>query len=63
MRKHHPDNECIKRRHLEYLRVAKQLSEASVDKAAAAIAAFELSTGIPLTYCILGFGIFQLARQ
>lgn len=45
MRKHHPDNERIKRRHLQYLREAKRLSEASVDQAAAAIAAFEASTG------------------
>lgn len=45
MRKHHPDNERIKRRHLQYLREAKRLSESSVDQAASAIAAFEASTG------------------
>lgn len=45
MRKHHPENERIKRRYLTYLREAKQLSVASVDQAAAAIAAFEVSTG------------------
>ena len=44
MRKHHPENERIKRRYLLYLREAKRLSEASVDHAAAAIAAFEEST-------------------
>jgi integrase len=45
MRKHHPENERIKRRYLTYLREAKRLSVASVDQAAAAIAAFEVSTG------------------
>ncbi|PJK31339.1 tyrosine-type recombinase/integrase [Minwuia thermotolerans] len=45
MRKHHPENERIKRRYLTYLREAKRLSETSVDQAAAAIAAFEASTG------------------
>lgn len=45
MRKHHPENERIKHRYLIYLREAKRLSEASVDNAAAAIAAFEASTG------------------
>ncbi|WP_417514752.1 tyrosine-type recombinase/integrase [Minwuia sp.] len=45
MRKHHPDNERIKRRHLQFLREAKRLSEASVDQAASAIAAFEASIG------------------
>ena len=43
--KHHPANERIKRRYLIYLREAKRLSEASVDQAASAIAAFEGSTG------------------
>lgn len=43
MRKHHPENERIKRRYLHWLREAKQLSETSVDQAAAAIAAFEES--------------------
>lgn len=45
MRKHHPENERIKRRYLQYLREAKRLSESSVDQAAAAIAGFETSTG------------------
>lgn len=44
MRKHHPENERIKRRYLLFLREARRLSEASVDHAAAAIAAFEAST-------------------
>ena len=45
MRKHHPDNERIKRRYCIFLREAKGYSEASVDRAASAIAAFEASTG------------------
>lgn len=45
MRKHHPENERIKRRYLIWLREAKQLSPSSVDKAAEAIAAFETATG------------------
>ncbi|MEA1940675.1 MAG: tyrosine-type recombinase/integrase [Pseudomonadota bacterium] len=44
MRKHHPENERIKRRYFIYLREAKRLSEHSVDQAAAAIAAFETAT-------------------
>lgn len=44
MRKHHPENERIKRRYLTFLRGAKRLEESSVDDAAAAIAAFEEST-------------------
>lgn len=44
MRKHHPENERIKRRYFQYLREAKRLSGSSVDQAAAAIAAFEAST-------------------
>jgi len=44
MRKHQPENERIKRRYLLYLREARRLSEASVDHAAATIAAFEAST-------------------
>ena len=43
-RKHHPENERIKRRYLIWLREAKRLSEASVDQAAAAIAGYEAST-------------------
>lgn len=45
MRKHHPDNERVKRRYFLYLREANRLSEATVDQTAAAIAAFEESTG------------------
>jgi integrase len=45
MRKHHPENERIKRRYLTFLREAKRLSVASVDHAAAAIAAFETANG------------------
>ncbi|MBU2090530.1 MAG: tyrosine-type recombinase/integrase [Alphaproteobacteria bacterium] len=45
MRKHHPENERVKRRYFLYLREAKRLSEATVDQTAAAIAAFEESTG------------------
>jgi len=45
MRRHHPENERIKRRYLTFLREAKRLSESSVDHAAASIAAFEASTG------------------
>jgi len=45
VRRHHPENERIKRRYLIYLRDAKRLSEASVDQVAAAIADFEESTG------------------
>ena len=44
-RKHNEENERLKRRYLIYLREAKRLSEASVDQAASAIAAFEASTG------------------
>ena len=45
MRKHHPENERIKRRYLIFLREAKRLSEASVDQIAAALADFEGHTG------------------
>lgn len=45
MRKHHPANERIKHKYLGYLTNARQLSEASIDQATAAIAAFEASTG------------------
>lgn len=45
MRKHHPENERIKREYLTYLTEAKRLSDKSVDQVAAAIAAFEASTG------------------
>ncbi|MEQ8399235.1 tyrosine-type recombinase/integrase [Thalassobaculum sp.] len=41
MPKHHPENERIKHRYMTFLREAKRQSEASIDKAMAAIAAFE----------------------
>ena len=44
MRRHHPKNERVKRRYLTWLEDAKRLSPHSVDQAAAAIAAFEVST-------------------
>ena len=43
MQKHHPKNERIKRRYVQYLREAKCLSHTSVDHAVAAIASFEES--------------------
>jgi len=45
MRKHHPENERTKRRYFEYLKHARQLSDASIDQTAAAIADFEAATG------------------
>jgi integrase len=45
MRKHHSENEHIKRSYFAYLTEAKRLSEKSVDQIAAALAAFEASTG------------------
>lgn len=45
MRKHNPKNERIKRRYLAYLEDAKRMAPKSADQAAAAIAAFEASTG------------------
>src|SRR5690606_10867966 len=45
MRKHHPENERTKRRYVEYLKHAKQLSDASIDQTIAAIADFEAVTG------------------
>jgi integrase len=45
MRKHHPENERTKRRYVEYLKHAKQLSDASIDQTIAAIADFETLTG------------------
>lgn len=41
MRKHHPDNERVKRRYFDYLREAKRQSEATVDAVAKALARFE----------------------
>lgn len=43
--KHTPRNERVKRRYFDYLQAARGQSEASVNKAAAAIARFEASTG------------------
>jgi integrase len=45
MRKHHPENEKIKWQYLRFLEDAKRMKPESVDQAAAAIAAFEESTG------------------
>lgn len=45
MRRHHPENERTKRRYVEYLKHAKQLSEASIDQTVASIADFEAATG------------------
>lgn len=45
MRKHHPENERTKRRYVEYLKHAKQLSDTSIDQTVAAIADFEAMTG------------------
>ncbi|KQZ28512.1 recombinase XerC [Mesorhizobium sp. Root552] len=45
MRKHHPENERTKRRYVEYLKHARQLSDASIDQTVAAIADFEAVTG------------------
>jgi site-specific recombinase XerC len=44
MRKHHPQNERIKREYFDYLEQAKRMSTSSVDQVAAAIALFEQST-------------------
>jgi integrase len=44
MRKHHPENERTKRRYVEYLKHAKQLSDASIDQTVASIADFEAVT-------------------
>lgn len=45
MRKHHAENERIKRDYFTFLREAKRQSEASVDAVAKAIARFEADTG------------------
>lgn len=45
MAKHHPENERIKHRYAAYLREADRKSEKSIDKALAAIAAFERYAG------------------
>jgi integrase len=45
MRKHHPENERTKRRYFDYMKHARQLQDATIDQAAAAIADFEASTG------------------
>jgi integrase len=44
MRKHHPQNERIKREYFGYLEQANRMSQSSVDQVAAAIAQFEQST-------------------
>ena len=44
MRRHHPQNERIKREYLTYLEQAKRMTASSVDQVAAAIAQFEEST-------------------
>ncbi|RFC69228.1 tyrosine-type recombinase/integrase [Mesorhizobium denitrificans] len=44
MRKHHPENERTKRRYVEYLKDARQLSDTSIDQTVAAIADFETAT-------------------
>jgi integrase len=44
MRKHHPQNEQIKRQYFTYLEQAKRMSPSSVDQVAAAISQFEQST-------------------
>lgn len=41
MKKHHPENERIKRRYFDYLKEAKRMDVSSIDMAAAAIAGFE----------------------
>src|SRR3954467_7235331 len=45
MRKHHPNNERVKREYLTYLEQAKRMSTSTVDQIAASIALFEGSTG------------------
>jgi hypothetical protein len=45
MRKHHAQNERIKRQYFAYLEEAKRMSKSSVDQVAATIAQFEASTG------------------
>jgi integrase len=45
MRRHHPENERVKREYFAYLEAAKRMTSTSVDKVAAAIALFEESTG------------------
>ncbi len=40
MRKHHAQNERIKREYFSYLEKARRMSQSSVDQAAAAIAQF-----------------------
>ena len=44
MRRHHPQNERIKREYFNYLEQAKRMSRNSVDQVAAAISQFEQST-------------------
>jgi len=44
MRRHHPNNERVKREYLTYLEQAKRMSSSTVDQIAASIALFEEST-------------------
>lgn len=44
MRKHHPENERIKRRYLEYLKEADGQTEATLDSVAKALSRFEIYT-------------------
>lgn len=45
MRRHHPNNERVKREYLTFLEHAKHMSTSTVDQVAASIALFEESTG------------------
>jgi integrase len=45
MKKHHPENERMKRKYLWFLRHARRRDEATLDSAAAALARFEIFTG------------------
>lgn len=45
MRRHHPNNERVKREYLIYLEQAKRMSTSTVDQVASSIALFEQSTG------------------
>jgi site-specific recombinase XerC len=45
MRRHHPDNERVKREYFAYLEAAKRMSNTSIDQVAAAITLFEESAG------------------
>jgi site-specific recombinase XerD len=45
MRRHHPENERVKREYFAYLEAAKRMTTTSIDQAAASIALFEESSG------------------